>query len=601
AAQINERIFLVSGTDGNDFISASENYSTSIFALEGNDIVYGSNQNDLIDGGVGDDYIYSSRGHDKLKTGEGNDSLYGEDGNDVLDGGSGDDYLNGGKGDDIFIYGKGNGNDTIQRDWWWENINGTDTLKLGEGLTADSFEYIAQNRNIGADLIMRLKETGETLTIKNWFSDGQYQVDTFLFADGIELTAAQINERIFLVSGTDGNDFISASENYSTSIFALEGNDIVYGSNQNDLIDGGVGDDYIYSSRGHDKLKTGEGNDSLYGEDGNDVLDGGSGDDYLNGGKGDDIFIYGKGNGNDTIQRDWWWENINGTDTLKLGEGLTADSFEYIAQNRNIGADLIMRLKETGETLTIKNWFSDEQYQVDTFLFADGIELTAAQINERIFLVSGTDGNDFISASENYSTSISALEGNDIVYGSHRNDIIDGGFGDDIIYSNKGDDIVTAGNGNDTIYGNDGNDILTAGEGNDTLYGEEGNDALNGGSGDDYLNGGKGDDIFIYAKGYGNDTIQRDWWWENPNGTDTLKLGEGLTADSFEYIAQNRNIAADLIMKLKDTGETLTIKNWFADGQYQVDKFLFADGALFTAAQISDKAVLWGTDADESI
>ncbi|MBF0120954.1 MAG: hypothetical protein HQK79_19160 [Desulfobacterales bacterium] len=30
-------------------------------------------------------------------------------------------------------------------------------------------------------------------------------------------------------------------------------------------------------------------------------------------------------------------------------------------------------------------------------------------------------------------------------------------------------------------------------------------------------------------------------------------------------------------------------------------KFLFADGALFTAAQISDKAVLWGTDADESI
>ncbi len=29
----------------------------------------------------------------------------------------------------------------------------------------------------------------------------------------------------------------------------------------------------------------------------------------------------------------------------------------------------------------------------------------------------------------------------------------------------------------------------------------------------------------------------------------------------------------------KDTGETLTIKNWFADGQYQVDKFHFADGS----------------------
>lgn len=39
------------------------------------------------------------------------------------------------------------------------------------------------------------------------------------------------------------------------------------------------------------------------------------------------------------------------------------------------------------------------------------------------------------------------------------------------------------------------------------LYGDSGNDTLDGGTGNDTLKGGYGDDTYIFAKGYGNDTI----------------------------------------------------------------------------------------------
>ena len=46
-----------------------------------------------------------------------------------------------------------------------------------------------------------------------------------------------------------------------------------------------------------------------------------------------------------------------------------------------------------------------------------------------------------------------------------------------------------------------------SGHGNDTLYGGGGNDILTGGGGNDILSGGGGADDFIFADGFGTDTI----------------------------------------------------------------------------------------------
>ena len=68
------------------------------------DAIYGTRIADTIYGGVRDTLLYG---------GEGNDKLYGSIKDDVLVGGSGDDYLEGGQGADTYIYNRGDGNDTI--------------------------------------------------------------------------------------------------------------------------------------------------------------------------------------------------------------------------------------------------------------------------------------------------------------------------------------------------------------------------------------------------------------------------------------------------------------------------------------------------------
>ncbi len=57
------------------------------------------------------------------------------------------------------------------------------------------------------------------------------------------------------------------------------------------------------------------------------------------------------------------------------------------------------------------------------------------------------------------------------------------------------------------LYGGAGNDTLTGNLYSDHLFGESGNDILAGGAGIDYLAGGRGVDTFVFAPGWGQDTI----------------------------------------------------------------------------------------------
>jgi serralysin len=73
--------------------------------------------------------------------------------------------------------------------------------------------------------------------------------------------------------------------------------------------------------------------------------------------------------------------------------------------------------------------------------------------------------------------------GDDILFGTGRNDKIKGG---------TGDDYIRGGAGNDRLFGN---------EGKDALIGGTGNDILTGGAGGDILTGGAGKDQFIFGDG----------------------------------------------------------------------------------------------------
>ncbi len=73
--------------------------------------------------------------------------------------------------------------------------------------------------------------------------------------------------------------------------------------------------------------------------------------------------------------------------------------------------------------------------------------------------------------------------GDDILFGTDRNDKIRG---------LAGDDYIRGGAGNDRLFGN---------EGKDALIGGTGNDLLTGGAGDDVLTGGAGRDRFVFGDG----------------------------------------------------------------------------------------------------
>jgi Ca2+-binding RTX toxin-like protein len=184
----------------------------------------------------------------------------------------------------------------------------------------------------------------------------------------------------------------------------------------------------------------------------------------------------------------------------------------------------------------------------------------------------GTNANEVIDYhAESVGWEIDALQGDDVVYGSHFDDLLWGREGDDHLYGEdghdtiwggEGSDFVTGGAGNDRIQGDAGNygfagnyypnqlgdtDFLSGGDGddyidgqggddqisgdagNDTLLGGNGNDTIRGGAGNDWVLAGKGRDT-VYG-GSGNDRI------EGFEGADRLTGGKG--ADEFEYSAED--------------------------------------------------------------
>lgn len=152
---------------------------------------------------------------------------------------------------------------------------------------------------------------------------------------------------------------------------------------------------------------------------------------------------------------------------------------------------------------------------------------------------SGTNNNDFIFGEE----------GNDTLHGGNGMDGIFGGDGNDVMHGESDEDYLNGGIGNDTLYGGADNDIL---------YGDDGSDILDGGTGDDILYGGESDDTYIFAKGYGNDTII------DADGLNTLRF-KGLNPSD---ILVNGTGEFDAAITVKGTNDTLVIKDFRKGGEY---------------------------------
>jgi Ca2+-binding RTX toxin-like protein len=600
--------------DGTVWTQADIDRMPSIFrGTEKNDVLYGSNSADIIEAYGGDDAIHALGG------------------NDTLTGGEGNDYIEGGAGDDTYIWSPGDGNDTI------EDNSGANVLKIGEGINPSDVTLERAGLH-DMNLVFVMTQTGERITVVNWYAESSYQIAKIEFADGTVWTRLDVMNMTPTVQGTDQSE-------------------------------------YLYGTYIDDTLMGYGGNDHLYGYAGKDVLVGGTGDDAIYGGAGDDLYIWNPGDGDDSIL------DGEGINVLKLGDGVDPNKVEL----SRVGSTLMFALTETQEKLTVYKWFDGEQFQFAEVRFADGTVWTNEDINAMRHTVRGSDLNDTLlagSASNDHIygeggfDSLYGQGGDDILEGGKDHDFLDGGAGDDVYVWNKGDgndtihdkmglnvleigegvdpegieasftgseemDLLltigetgetitilnwrgsrdaqlaeirfgdgtvwttdelktrfpliddrnaddeirgTVGNdtlhgwgGNDRIYGGNGDDVLNGDDGNDTLYGEAGNDRLIGGSGNDSLNGGAGNDAYEWNPGDGNDTVIDN------TGTNVLEIGVGVDPSQISISRNNR----DLYLIIDETGEKLTIQDWYYNTRNQLAEIRFADGTVWRANDVN--------------
>ena len=299
------------------------------------------------------------------------------------------------------------------------------------------------------------------------------------------------------LEGRGGNDRLRGGKG-DDKLFGGEGNDHLIGGEGNDMLKGGKGDDLLYGGEGNDILKGGKGDDSLYGREG-DILKGGSGDDYLvglsgmvelHGGPGKDIFqidrVASRNSSGHSIIKDF----THGEDKILILKGSSISS-------TNNGKDAA--IYKDDNLLAVVEGVAPHLLRTDpvtvprpNLRWRGGVNYRAnSQYIEGVGNKIGTDGDDHL-------------------WGDHRNDFISGGNGDDKIEGRGGNDVLT---------GEFGNDQLIGGEGDDSLYGLEGNDILIGGSGLDEVNGGQGRDTFILTRGAGHDIIT-----DFTNGEDRIQI-----------------------------------------------------------------------------
>lgn len=587
---------------------------------------------DLLRGTQFGDVLQGLGGNDFLLGLGGDDTLMGGDGDDVLDGGAGNDELRGGIGSDTYRFGQGYGHDTIidaSYASWQQGETDRIEFKAGVAPSDVRLERVRSTLDwhVSDDLKITLRDTGETLTIKNHFNESNYYaVEQITFADGTVWDMETIK---------------------SLSLLGEAGNDELRGFNErDDLIEGGAG------------------NDKLIGLSGNDILIGGAGDDVLEGGSGSDTYHFGLGDGQDVINEGY----TEGEDVVELGAGVTPAD---VSVHWTLQGDMALTLPD-GSRLIVRGqaeaWSTE--LGIEQLRFADGTvwdrtELTsraqAASAGDDAILSSYQDdtldggaGNDHFQNLGGYDTyrfgtgdgqdEIEATLGrvlfkpgigqNDVSFSLDGNDLIatiaasgdtvrlkgwlnswqridrfdfDNGaslsFNDvlamlnvseeaEILHGSPGDDVLSGTEKDSTLYGREGNDVLTGGAGSDQLYGEAGDDKLDGGADRDWLYGGEGNNSYLVTSGMGLDNAVGA---SLAVANDTVVFAPGIRPEDVSVQlgdARGIDLAGDvgydsLIIGIGGNDALiLRTDSWDDLGRGALQHFRFADGTEWTLADV---------------
>jgi Ca2+-binding RTX toxin-like protein len=504
---------------------------------------------------------------------DGNDVLVGNGSWGTFVGKKGDDSISGQGGEDTYVYSRGDGNDTIYegQDWFtvadrvvFTDINPSDVTlqRVGYG-----FKIVIAESSVGAG-------DGGSILLSDEFNSGyQGGIEQVVFANGTVWT--QTDFLRILLTGTSGNDTVA-------------------------------------------------------GFNATETFNGGHGDDTLNSAGGNDTYVYARGDGNDLINELDNWSNdrvlftdIN-SDAISLTRaGSTNIITLHIAESGAGAGD--------GGSITLSDEVGYLNHGVEQIVFADGSTWNQNDLVSR--LLTGTSGNDVLYGF-NTTETFRGGHGDDIAHSAGGNDtyIYARGDGNDTIYETdnwSSDQLNFTGvNSTDVRVLRENNDFVLKFAESSVGAGDAGSVSLmsevgyyNGGveqiafansvtwsqsnlvsqvaalgdvnkdgivtgtSGADTIDdntdgltlaGGAGSDTYVYATGYGNQTISET---SGSSDTDVVRLSGLNLAD----VTLTR-INDDLVVRIIATNTQLTVQNQFLDAAHGVERLVFDDTTLDATA-----------------
>ncbi len=151
---------------------------------------------------------------------------------------------------------------TIDSPSW---ISGTQQYELA---AADG-AFDSPSEQLTADIdTSKLSPGRHTIFVESQDANGEYGVPTAVFLDVLTPSHGCFTTQ----AGTEEHDVMMASDNQTSVMYGLGGDDSLSGKSKGDMLMGGKGNDILNGGQGDDLLWGGKGNDLLQGDDGLDTF-----------------------------------------------------------------------------------------------------------------------------------------------------------------------------------------------------------------------------------------------------------------------------------------------------------------------------------------
>ena len=428
-------------------------------------------------------------------------------------GGSGDDTLSGAAGVTNVLTG-GAGNDTFVVHEAVDQVSelaagGTDLVQSFSNVYAITDADVENLTFVGIGAFTGTGNGSANIII------GGADVDTLNGAGGNDTLDGGLGNDA--LAGGAGNDIYIANDGDVLTEAANGGTDSVFTASNTFTLATNV-ENLTFTGGAVDFTGTGNAsNNIITAGDGNDTLAGLGGNDSLVGNAGNDTFSYVMGGGADTVDggADSDTLNITGTaatndvlDVLFDGAVLTSVEGGLVSGLESVNANL------NGGTDTLSYAGTTAAVSVDLSAGTASGFTAIANIEN----VTGGSGDDTLSGAAGVTNVLTGGAGNDTFVVHEAVDQVSelAAGGTDLVQSFSNvyaitdadvENLTFVGIGAFTGTGNGSANIIIGGADVDTLNGEGGADRLTGGTGDDSMNGGAGNDVFVFAAGFGSDTI----------------------------------------------------------------------------------------------